>query len=419
MNPTLLLHALVRLRSPSRVEKLYRIRRPWPFVETATVDLGRHLALALGLLPPPTARVGALAFLLARVLDAFEDLSVDHAGAIEHMEDALAFLRGESAEWLSPGDLTAYKESDRVERALVARLPLLRTALMTLPDAARDDILTTLERVAGGMGYALRERAEGRLPDLRSYADRVLGPAIAFTFRTLELDPPAEVRIHAVARLLQAANNLRDMAEDDVRSHRWYPGSVAAQRLRTELMAGACAPLAVGLLQPLGFPRWSGARGALALMATTSARALGRVAVGPPLRLLGHPLRLALGCMISPAVWGRLLTSLDEVVHQTLCRSFGLEGAHRSSIGRPQTTCEPTSPIHSILCLFEAEALSLPEGPLSQQPADCDAAQRLLLGDFLLAGTLDHVGTLDTERCVVLAEDVATSIAHAAAQGST
>ena len=265
----LFLHTQYYLQSSPPIEKLEKTSNSHEFCWRVMPFIGRNLSLALALLPSDERREARTAYLLARVLDAFEDLSQDTQAGIQGIDETIAYLCENKMGSPSIKSLSARRDSDRVEILLVQKLPLIRDEFRRLDSQSHDRILHTLIQMATGMKSALSESSlDSKYRNTQKYSDKVLGGSVQFALGQIEgTDSIPSVLCGIAGKVLQIGNNIRDYRFDQcIDDDRGVPD-------RAELFVEIFGelPLVSHLLQLIPFPRYSGARGAASILTLTTA----------------------------------------------------------------------------------------------------------------------------------------------------
>ena len=313
----------IRLRQPAAIGLMEKIEDPRQFAEMAMIASGRHLALAAAFLPDEPRLEGMLAFLLCRVLDAYEDLSPSPEYAISALQRTVAGLAEKEEIPPLSADLVPRNESDAVESLLASKLELLRQLLISLPEQSQSRVLDLVSRMASAMEASLRNRSAGSKGDLNLYCDSVLGNATSYAFRILTGQEPYERGRKAAGRLLHIANYLRDLEQDHASGH--SPTAGALQQVRNELTLQALqeAPHVPQLLFSTRFPRYCGSRGALAIIAATTTRFYLRQIRGRVPRSFLRTLWIGISCTFSASAYCKLIQQLDAAILDSLSPGNG------------------------------------------------------------------------------------------------
>lgn len=233
----------------------------------------RTFALSIPLLPEPTRREVAVAYLLFRIADTFEDATRwnaeqqvaaldDLIGLLEDPDAARAAELGAAWQAQPPIDHAGYVE-------LLGETPLVMATLGGLAAEARDIVVRHTIRTARGMaGFVSRARAgtlELRdLQDLRVYCYTVAGivgelsTALFLRQRPglASIAPALQERATRFGEALQLVNILKDAAFDSDEGRFYLPPSIP----RAKVFALAHDDLEVAgeytrLLQAAGAPR--------------------------------------------------------------------------------------------------------------------------------------------------------------------
>ena len=321
---------LLRLRRPADLGRMKRAEKPCEFAEMAMMASGRHLALAAALLPDESRTEGMIAFLLCRVLDAYEDLSPSPEYAISGLRRSVQFLAAVEETRPPEAELEPRSQSDEVECLLASKIEWLRSLLLDLPPLAQARLLRLVSRMAAVMEIAVRERSVGRVPDFNIYCDGVLGDAIGYSFRLLTQQEPYDNGKRAAGRLLHIANNLRDLERD--RTWERSPTELTAEQIRNELILQAVkeTPHVPQLLFSAHFPAYSGSRGALAvIVATTASFYLRQVRSFVPRPFL-QPVWIGLTCSLSESAYRRFIGRLQATIIDAFSLVEPSELAHGS-----------------------------------------------------------------------------------------
>jgi phytoene/squalene synthetase len=434
-----LLAARLALRRAAPLRRLAAIADPHRFARGALVASGRRLSLAVALLPRDQREEAALAYLACRALDAHEDLAPDPASARAGLLAVRDYLCGHLPAPPPTGGLFARCESDAVEVLIAARLPLLREGLARLPPDRRQRVEALIDDVAAAMARALARRIQGQPIDLIEYCDGVLGRAVAWAIRLATGAEPPPLACRAAGRVLQIANHVRDAEADAARGARAAPGSAGEARGRLLLRAASEAALVPRLLRALAFPRRSGARGAAALMAlSTAAFFLRFIGLRVP-RAIDGSLVEALRAAISPVRWRQIIATLEAAIANALPAAIG-KVSERPSRGDPAAERPPSArrafeehladahpdPAGADALAATAALLDrsseltrgVGDAPLTGAPAPDDAAA-ILAGDHLYACALAAAAPLGPSSVRDLGELTMRLAARAQATGAT
>lgn len=390
-----------RLRHRPSLRRLASIGNPETFGRAMLVPAGGHLGLAVCFLPRPLANEAGIAFLTARALDGFEDLSPDRAAAAQGVRDAVAFVCFEGHRPPRTGALVAHRPSDQVEQLLASRLPLLRAAIEYLPDDARARTRDVVRRIGAGMVAGLDEADRDR------YAVQVLGEAVRHAIALCAPDSRvSRAACDAAARVLQAANDLRDLGFD--RAHPGAnraraggdPAHPGANRSRSELLLRVLPdlPLLPNLLRSLAAAP-GGVRACVVVLATTTCafylRQLGR----PVPRAL-RPLRAALGAARDPRRYHRTVDAierawLDAIVPArpgALPRPLAAQEQALAAAHPDRALGDALGAAASLIGLSMELIHTLPEPPLDTTRPEVNDA--ILVADCLLFHAIDRLSVL-------------------------
>jgi farnesyl-diphosphate farnesyltransferase len=248
----------------------------------------RTFALAIPLLPPPTAREVTIAYLLFRIADTFEDATVrwsreERTAALGSFaslvrEPSAAEARRLAARWSErpPVDHAGYTE-------LLAETPTVMAALTALAPPLRQTITHYTIRTAEGMGrFVERTGADGvlrlaDLADLRAYCYVVAGIVGEMLTELFLLGSPTleavattlRERAAAFGEGLQLTNILKDTGGDSAEGRNFLPPSVE----RSEVFALARRDLVAAQEYCLTVQRAGGPDGVVAFTALSAALA--------------------------------------------------------------------------------------------------------------------------------------------------
>jgi len=231
----------------------------------------RTFALSIPMLPEPTRRHVALAYLLFRVADTFEDAArwpqAARIAALDELAGLLASRGGErraAARWLADAPVSheGYLE-------LLRETPSVMDAYWEVPEAARAVLRRDLLRTVDGMaGFVRRGDARGNLQlgslrELRDYCYVVAGIVGEMLTELFLLDAaglaPFAGRLRRRSRFfgeaLQLVNILKDVNSDATEGRVYLPPGVERKRVfalaRRDLNVAAAY---VGTLQDAGAP---------------------------------------------------------------------------------------------------------------------------------------------------------------------
>jgi len=231
----------------------------------------RTFALSIPMLPEPTRRHVALAYLLFRVADTFEDAARwPQAARVAALDDLARLLesrggeRQATARWLADAPVSheGYLE-------LLRETPAVMDAYWEIPEAARAVLRSDLLRTVNGMaGFVRRGDVRGNLQltslrELRDYCYVVAGIVGEMLTELFLLDAavlaPFASRLRRRSRFfgeaLQLVNILKDASSDATEGRVYLPHGVDRARVfalaRRDLNVAAAY---VGTLQRAGAP---------------------------------------------------------------------------------------------------------------------------------------------------------------------
>jgi len=309
------------------LKHLASISDPDEFVWAMLPYSARSFAASILVLPEGAARACAVAYLYARMLDTYEDLSPGPEEAEGSLEAFAARFRGNS---ITPAPRPPSPElvapSDQVHLLLIARHDLVDRVFLDLPKRDRERIVELVGLMTVGMVDYSRvfHRQGGVLEDFRQVSDychRVIGFPALFVLETLFGEVSAEHRRHAlkVSELIQLANITRDVEKDlqigvayhpRLRPHLGSDGfgeaRSAVRQTRRDLMIMATERAASFrlLLSEQALPSFSLARSAAVLMMLFTDRHYRRIAVAVGLPVWRGPRSVPGVFMTSlPALW--------------------------------------------------------------------------------------------------------------------
>ena len=276
-------------RDNPRFDHLASIDDPDRFVWAILPHAARSFAPSILLLPKDDARVSAVAYLYARMLDTYEDLSDSPSEA----RDALSGFAGRFATEVPGKAPAAPKPSrrdarDRTHLLLIDRHSLVDKVYLGLDSDARSRIVRLIEDMAVGMSEfsEVFERQGGVLESdqqVLQYCRQVIGlPALFVMDQILDGRSDDHTRdALEVSELIQLANITRDVEKDLRMGIAYHPslkphlgsmgdgaaaGVIASARRDLTLLAVERAPSFRGLVTGVKLPRLSAARSAAVLM---------------------------------------------------------------------------------------------------------------------------------------------------------
>lgn len=314
-------------RSRPDLDRLAAIQNPESFVWAILPHAARSFAASILLLPERAALASAVAYLYARMLDTYEDLSGSPAEAQQALR---AFAARFSSEPPTPAPRPPIPEQvdprDQAHLLLIERHALVDHVYLNLalPDRARINQL--ISQMAFGMVEfsEVFHRQGGVLEQpqqVTDYCHRVIGLPALFVMETMTGEVSADHRRHTleVAELIQLANITRDVEKDlrsgvayhpRLRPHLGSDGRGAAgpavNKARKDLMIMATGRAASfrHLLNGHKLPFLSPARSAAVLMMLFTDRHYRRMAVSVGIPGWRGPRSLPTMLMTSlPAAW--------------------------------------------------------------------------------------------------------------------
>lgn len=316
----------VRRNRPD-LEHLESITDPDEFVWAMLPYSARSFAASILVLPEGAARACAVAYLYARMLDTYEDLSRSPLEAEGSLQAFAARFRGDSITPApNPPSPELVAPGDQAHLLLVERHRLVDSVFLDLPKQDRERIVELIRLMTVGMVDYSRvfHRQGGVLEDygqVSDYCHRVIGFPALFVLETLFGEVSADHRRHAlkVSELIQLANITRDVEKDlqvgvayhpRLRPHLGSDGlgeaRSAVRQTRRDLMIMATERAASFrlLLSEHALPFFSLARSAAVLMMLFTDRHYRRMAVAVGLPVWRGP-RSVPGMLITslPALW--------------------------------------------------------------------------------------------------------------------
>lgn len=238
------------------------------FLQDQLVKTSRTFALAIPLLPQPTAREVTVAYLLFRIADTFEDASVlwqrpQQIAALDHFVELLREPSVEKAEELAAGWLADPPTDHGGYLELLGNTPRVFEAYLGFSPAAREIIERHTIRTAEGMASVVERTGDDgvlRLADIQDLRDYcyivagIVGELLTdlFILDSTALEPVADYLSERAALFgegLQLVNILKDSSSDATEGRNYLPA--AAERsdvfalARRDLEAAAEYTLAV------------------------------------------------------------------------------------------------------------------------------------------------------------------------------
>jgi phytoene/squalene synthetase len=280
--------ALVDRDNPN-FANLESITDPERFVWAILPHAARSFGPSILLLPKHEAKASAVAYLYARMLDTYEDLSASPPAAREALAgfaDRFKTKRPSTAPTAPHPPNTDAR--DRTHLLLVDRHALVDEVFLELDATTRARVVELVEEMAQGMSAfsAVFERQGGVLEDdqqVLDYCRQVIGLPALFVM-DLILDDMSDAQARdamEVSELIQLANITRDVEKDlrlgvayhpSLRPHLGSAGdgraaeAIASARHDMMRLAIQRAPSFRRLVTGVRLPRLSGARAAAVLM---------------------------------------------------------------------------------------------------------------------------------------------------------
>lgn len=181
----------------------------------------RSFSASIVVLPPENARVVAVAYLYARILDTYEDLLPEPGDRPAALTAFAARLRSRPHPEPRPiSDALAVDDRDRVHLLLVTKIDLIDAVYADLRPDHQRAIADLIESMAEGMAWSSRRFVEqgGVLADddqLRRYCHNVIGHPAAFVIRLLsDARTDTDRDAFAMSEMIQLANITRDLEKD-------------------------------------------------------------------------------------------------------------------------------------------------------------------------------------------------------------
>jgi phytoene/squalene synthetase len=320
-------------RDQPRFEYLSSIDDPERFVWAILPHAARSFAPSMLMLPEQEARAAAVAYLYARMLDTYEDLSsepADGRAAIARFSER--FDGQHLIETPAPPTPSAPDSRDRAHLLLVKRCQLVDRVFRTLDSTTQTRITNLIREMASGMIQfsEIFEHQNGVLQDQQQvldYCHRVIGLPSLFAVELLLKDVSDHHAREAleVSEFIQIANITRDVEKDLLRGVAYHPSlepylgtagegavtEIATARRELLKLGSHRAPAFRRLVDAVDLPQLSPARAAAVLMMLFTGRHYRRYMAGPTLAtstLWGGGLILVLAAL--PAVFSRGWTDL-------------------------------------------------------------------------------------------------------------
>ena len=244
---SMIIRGLAARRSRPNLEVLARETIPERFVWKVLPHAARSFAASIVVLPRPVARVAAVAYLYARMLDTYEDL-------LPHESDRPGALRAFAARLrvaippppMPIPDTLAIDDRDRLHILLVQKAELVDAVYNTLPLHQRQEIAELIDSMAEGMAWSserISDQGGVLIGDgqLFQYCHHVIGYPAMFSISLIAgATAPMSDDGRAVSEMIQLANITRDLEKDLARgvayvpSLRPYLGTVDAPAVELE-----------------------------------------------------------------------------------------------------------------------------------------------------------------------------------------
>ena len=218
-------------RNHSPFDRLQSIDDPEEFVWAILPHAARSFSVSILLLPEKSARVAAVGYLYARMLDTYEDLCPSWAEArvaLAAFADRFAARRPGVAP--KPPSPKASDVRDRTHLLLIERYELVDAVFLELSPAEQDRIVRLVREMATAMSDSsyIFEQEGGVMGDQRQileYCRGVMGLPALFAMDILLESPSGQ---HArdtleVSELIQLANITRDVEKDLQRGVAYHP----------------------------------------------------------------------------------------------------------------------------------------------------------------------------------------------------
>ena len=329
--PWLFVRGVLVSRDRPNLTRLEAIDDPERFVWAVLPHAARTFAPSIVALPYRRAIVAAVGYLYARMLDTYEDLESDLADKLSGLEDfGRRFASMPPSEARALATPAAGDDRDRVHLLLVDRCTLVDEVFLSFDANDQKRIVDMIGSMSEGMrastqvfvdqGGVLETAAQ-----IEDYCHTVIGHPISFTMRLVVGEGPAVQYRHdamELSILIQLANVTRDIEKDLRRGVAYHPAlraflgahsespeapaAVAAARASLVVTALRHVPVYRRLVDDLGLPQFSLARGSAALMALFTDRHYRRAALRAGLEPWGGPRFTAAIWMVAlPAIVSR------------------------------------------------------------------------------------------------------------------
>jgi len=237
------------------------------FLQDQLVKTSRTFALAIPLLPQPTAREVTVSYLLFRIADTFEDASVlwqrpQQIAALDQFVELLQEPSVEKAQQLAAGWLADPPTDHGGYLELLGNTPRVFEAYLEFSPTAREIIERHTIRTAQGMASVVERTDDGvlRLADIQDLRDYcyivagIVGELLTdlFILDSAALAPVAEHLTERAALFgegLQLVNILKDSSSDSTEGRNYLPAAAERSEVfalaRQDLRAAAEYTLAV------------------------------------------------------------------------------------------------------------------------------------------------------------------------------
>lgn len=291
----LLARGMLVNRNKPRFDYLLSIEDPDEFVWAILPHAARTFAPSILLLPEDAARAAAVGYLYARMLDSYEDLSVDHSAAREGLSGFAGRFSSEPPGPAPPAPTPPAPDArDQTHLLLIDRHQLVDEVFMQLSADNRSRVVQLIEDMASGMSkFSVTFETQGGVlvdeQQVLEYCHHVIGLPALFVMELLLGDLSGEHAVDAleVAELIQLANITRDIEKDLARSIAYHPAleshlgsdgrgdaaaDVATARHDLLLLGSRRAASFRRLVDGVGLPRFSSARAAAVLMMLLTGR---------------------------------------------------------------------------------------------------------------------------------------------------
>jgi hypothetical protein len=397
------------------------IRYAWP-------ASARNLALATAFLPLPLQQEAAIAYLCCRALDAYEDLSTSSAQAIQGMRWAARFICGASAEAPARPELSGGSDSDRLEGVLAANLRPLRQALEGLLPVQKRRVKRLILRLAAAMVAQLKKSAASTEPGQDEqryrYGGWVLGESVAYAVQLVLPKLPLDRKsCQAVGRVLQAANDLRDLDRDAARVAKAAAEPIQLRLLPLLLGALIDLPVVRRFLERIQTHGNAELRACATIMIVTTTRFYERYFLGAALAAGGSPLCSAIASLASKRAFAQQVERVESSISRiTSTASQWLGGSlqlpalesvvagarYRRYLEQLACRVDSAPAISTLQHALELAhiALSLhdriPAAPRAVK--DAEPLGALLLGDYLVLSAVTLLAELGGESVATLGD---------------